>query len=429
MIVCAFVPIWGYAAWLTLRNVKQLVDILRIGGLTTANVPWVLDGLPALVLGIFVISLGLMICFLPSRRYYQTIGILGGAAILSLVVMAAGFTMVSPPAVEANVRSLFGMSQGDLVATAVKYGFDPNGQLDLVNGAGLAGLVLFGVAGFQYSATISGELRGRITRSLSLSIFGSLTFFVLFYLPFVWFVLSRFDYDFVVAWSYLFWNHRSAAPLMLPPINALLLTISVPELAPLWAIVGFVAVVGAWLAIPAAMLYVNRIIFSWGMDRLAPSAFSEVNSRFGQPLKLFAFEGVLAAFFYGLTLLNVNPVAYLWWAVLLFLPAFIFPAVSALMLQTRHPELWRFVPWRRWLRPLAALWLVIIVPFYAYAGFIGAVPSASLRGSFWEFAISTGLIVTGVVVLLGIGIYTAARVYNRRRGIDINLISKSIPPE
>ena len=429
MLVCALVPLWGWSTWVTVRNIKQVVDIIRIGGLTTVSVPWILDGAPALSLGILLICAAIMICFLPSKKYYRLIGVLGIMAVLSLFVMAAGGAMVSRSIMDANMQRLFGSSSSSLVQTAIQNGFDPNEQVDFASAAVLCGLVLFGFEGFQYSATISGELKGKTSRTLLVSILGSLTFFLILYMPFVWFFLSRFDYNLVVAWSYLFWNNSANAPLRLPPINALLLTVAMPDLSLIWAVAGVASIIGAWLFIPASMLFVNRIALYWGIDRMAPSFFAEVNPKFGQPLKLVAVEGILAGVSYGLVLWKVNPVVYLWWSTLLMFPAFLFPAISALMLPRRYPELVHFVPWRRWLAPLAILWVIFIVPFYVFAGFIGSVPPLTSRESIWQYASSSGLILTGLVVLAGLLVFGVARAYNLRRGIDIGLISKSIPPE
>lgn len=427
MIVCSFVPYWGYATWVTIRNIKQLVDILRIGGLTAANIPWILNGFPALTIGMIVILLGIVICFLPAKWYYKVIGILGGAAILSLVAMTMGAAMISPATVNANMLRLVGVSSNGLIQIAIKSGFDPNGKLDLTSTAGLGGLVLWGQAGFQDSATISGELKGNVKRSLSISILGSLTLLLVCYLPLVWFMLSKFNYNLVLGWSYLFWNKLPGAPFGLPPINALLLTVGFPQLAAVWAVVGFVALLGAWLSIPAAMVYINRIVLYWGIDRMAPSGFSEVNPKFGQPLRLVAIEGVLAIIFFALTLFNLNPIAYLWWSTLLLFPAFLFPAISALMLPRRYPELMQSVPWRKWLTPLATIWIIFIIPFYVFAGVVGSLPSTGT--SLWHYVLSTGLPVAGLVVLIGVIIYAIVRAFNISRGIDVNLIFASIPPE
>jgi len=429
MLVCSFIPLWGYVTWVTLRNVKQLIDILRIGGMTTLDVPWILKGPPAFVLGFTIILFAVGICFLPSRRYYKLVSIIIGAALASLLVTVIGVSMISPSVFDANMQRLVGSSSAQVVQTALKNGFEPNGRLDLAGGAELVGLALFGISGFQFSATISAELRGEIKRSLSISILGSLTLFLVCFVGLVWLMLVKFNYNLVVGWSYLFWNGIPGAPFKLPPINALLLTIGFPQLAPLWAIVGVSVLLGAWMAVPASMIYINRLVISWGMDRMVPSALFEVSPRCAQPLRLVIVEGLLATFFFALTLLNLNPISYLWWGALLLFPSYLFPAVCALLLPKKRPELMQYVPWRKWIRPLAILWIIIIVPVYAFAVLVGSFPPMPTETALWRYALSSGLIVTGVVIVVGVVIYVAVRAFNIRRGIDVPLIFKEIPPE
>lgn len=219
---------------------------------------------------------------------------------------------VSPATFAANMKTLLGTSPSELLNTAIKNGYDPKSGYDMVSAAGLAGYILFVIGGFQYSASISGEMRGDVKKSLTISILGSLTFFMVFSVGLIWFMLYRFGYDFTVGWSYLFWNARSAAPLHLPPINALLLTVALPNLYPLWIIAGVAAVIGAWLVIPASMLYINRLCLAWGLDRMIPKSISEVHPKYRQPMKLVLIEGILGVIFYLVLIIapDFNPVNY-----------------------------------------------------------------------------------------------------------------------
>jgi amino acid transporter len=431
MIVWSWTPVWSWMAWVTTRNIKQMVDILRIAGVTTASIPWILDSPNSIIVGCAAILIGMVTVMMPPRRYYRLIAALGIISIASLVIVALGTAGVSQQAFAQNMKTLVGTSPSDLVATAVKNGYDPNGKYDFAATAGIAGYILFVIGGFQYSASIAGELRGDVKKSLTTSILGSLTFFMIFSLGLISLMLYAFGYDFSVGWSFLFWNARSAAPFRLPPINALLLTIAMPSAWPLWVVAGIAAIIGAWLVIPASMLYINRLVLAWGIDRMIPRNLSEVHPKYRQPMKLVLIEGVLGVVFYLLLILapDFNPVNYAWWNTLMFMPSYIFPAICALLLTRRRPDLGKAVPWRKWLVPLAILWLVIIVPFYLFAGVIGSVPPLTPGLSFAEYAISTGLIATGVTILVGVIIYLAVRWYNLKHGIDFNQIFKTIPPE
>jgi amino acid transporter len=429
-IVWSWIPVWGFMAWVTLRNIKQLVDILRVAGVTTANIPWLLDTPGAAVVGSIVVIVGMLICMMPPRRYYTLIALLGGLSILGIVIVTVGTSMVSQPIFGQNMKTLMGTSPEELISTAVSQGYDPKGTYDMTAAAGLMGYILFAIGGYQYSAGISGELRGDVKKGLTMSILGSLTFYMIFALGFMWFVLVQFGYNFTVAWSYLFWNARSAAPLALPPINALLVTIAAPNLWPVWTIAAIAGTVGTWLCIPTSMLYINRLVFAWGVDRMVPKAFSDVHPRFRQPMKVVILEGILAViFFLTLIYFDFNPINYAFWSVLMTFTSFIFPAICALLLQRRRPDLMKAVPWRKWMVPVAILWLMIIIPFYIFAGVIGSVPALTPGLSFVDYAMSTGLVATAVTIVLGIVIYFVLRWYNLKHGIDFKQIFQTIPPE
>jgi APA family basic amino acid/polyamine antiporter len=430
MIMWSWIPVWGFMSWVTLRNIKLIVDMLRVAGITTASIPWILEGTGAAWVGSIIVIAGMLLCMMPPRRYYTIIAAIGGLAILGIIIITAGTAIVSQPVFAQNMKTLMGSSPQELIATAVSKGYDPNGGYDFTTSAGLMGFILFGIGGYQYSASISGELRGDVKKGLTRSILGSLTFYMIYALGFMWFVLVEFGYDFTVGWSFLFWNARSAAPLSLPPLNALLTTLAAPGLWPVWTVAAIAGTVGGWLCIPTSMLYINRLAFAWGIDRMLPKSFSDVHPRFRQPMKLVIIEGILAVFFF-LTLIyfDFNPINYTFWSVLMTFTSFIFPAICALLLPRRRPDLMKAVPWRKWMVPLAILWLIIIIPFYIFAGVIGSVPAITPGLTFVDYAMSTGLVATVFTILVGIVIYYIVRWYNLKHGIDFKQIFQTIPPE
>jgi len=432
MIVWSYIPIWAFATWVAVRNVKVLFDILSVPGITP-RAPWILVPPGETVIGIAIMLVAICLVMLPPRKYYRIIAVTGVLAVISLVVIAIGTAFNNPTVFDKNLQSLVGVSMNGLMQTATKDGFDPNGGFSLVSLAGLAGYVLFVTGGFQTSASISGELRGDVKKSLTFSILGSLAFFIAFSAFFVWYMVNQFGYNFTLSWSYLFWNFRGSAPLSLPPINALMTTISAPNLWFIWLFASAAGVIGAFMLLPTSMLYVNRLILAWGIDRMLPRSIAQVHPKYRQPTKIILIQGVLAVIFYLVLvyLPNFNPTNFPYWSTLMVMPSYIFPAICALLLPRRRPDLEKIVPWRKWLKPVAIIWLIFIIPFYAFAGFIGSVPqptSGTLTG-LWQYAISTGLIAALATVLIGAVIFFVVRAYNKKRGIDVDKLFKTIPPE
>jgi hypothetical protein len=122
-------------------------------------------------------------------------------------------------------------------------------------------------------------------------------------------------------------------------------------------------------------------------------------------------------------------VNYGFWSVLLGFPIYVFPAICALLLAKRRPDLMKAVPWRKWMVPVAILWLVIIIPFYLFSLLIGGVPPMKPGLSFFEYALSTGLVASAFVIIVGIATFFFVRRYNLKRGIDFKQIFQTIPPE
>jgi amino acid transporter len=429
MIVWSWIPVWAWMAWVTVRNVKLLIDILRVVHVTEMASGWVYESPAIWIIGIGVIIIAMLMCMVPPRRYYSWIAGLAVFSIVGLVLVVYG-AFAATANFSANMNTLFGTSVEGLIDAAKSQGWDPNEMLGWTTGTGMMGYILFIIGGYQYSASISGELRGDVKRGLMISIFGSLIFFLIFTIPFVMLVLNQFGYQLVTSWSWLFWNARDLAPLALPPINALLCAVGLPDLWALWLIAGLAGIVGTWLCIPASMMYCNRLAFAWGMDRLMPKSITDVHPKYHQPMRLFAVEAVLGIIFYAAQILfDFNPVSFAWWSILLMLPSYFFPAICALLIRKRRPDLFKNVPWSRWLVPLGILWIAIMVPFYGLGGIVGSVPPISPGINMWEWAISTGLIVTAAFIVAGLIIYFVVRWWNIKRGIKFDEIYKLIPPE
>jgi amino acid transporter len=424
MILWSWLPVWGWMAWATVRNLKLINDVLNIAGVTVGSTAWILAEPATWIFGFLTIAIAIVFCLLPPKRFYTLITGLALFAVFGLVIVIIGSVAGAPYFAE-NLQRLTGMSESQIIENAARNGFNINETLTFSSTAGLIGYVLFIIGGYQYSASISGELRGNVKRALTISILGSLIAYLIYQVPFVWGLVNLFGYDVISSWSYLFWVTGSP-PFGLPPINALLVQIALPNLWPLWLIAAIAGTVGTWLCIPGSMVYLNRQIFAWGMDRMLPTSWTSVWR--GVPVKIFLLEGAAAIVFFVLTLFGVNPIDYAWWSVLLMLPSFFFPAICGIIIARRRKDLFAAVPWKRALMPLSILLICSMIPLYVL-GFYGTLPGETATQSLWSFAIASGLLLTIIVVIVGIILHYAIRAWNARRGIELDKIFKEIPPE
>jgi len=423
MIIWGWMPLWGYMGSIMIRNLQLIVGMLNVAGVT-GSAAWIASSPWTWIIGMLTVILGMIFCLIPPKRMYAlfvAIGVLGIIGFAGVLVGAA----VGASNFAANLQSITGMSVSQIEQTAAADGFSLSGTLTYAAIAGLMGYVVFAALGGTYPGSIAGELRGDIKKTLAISIFGMLAVYFVYQILYVWGLAKMLGYEAVASWSYLYWNTNSA-PLGLPPINGLLAQIAIPSLWPLWVVMALAGLAAVWAIVPASMLYINRQMLYWGMDRMLPKSITTMWR--GVPWKIFVIEGVGAAIFFYFTIEGLNPVVYFWWSDLLSFTALLFPAVCGIIIALKRKQILEAVPWKRWLLPMSILLICLIVPIYffgCFAGGFGNTPGQSV----WSYAVDSGLVITAGVIVAGVVVYYAVRAYNTKRGVLVNQIFKEIPPE
>ena len=103
-----------------------------------------------------------------------------------------------------------------------------------------AGIVLLNYIGFQYSAYISGEIRGNVRRGILIAVLGALVVAVLMNSIYTDFLSNRLGVDGQIGWGVLYWLGDPNLPLGQPNSLPLTGTIAAPGLWPIWTLVGAV---------------------------------------------------------------------------------------------------------------------------------------------------------------------------------------------
>ncbi|MGA2460095.1 MAG: hypothetical protein ABSF82_01580 [Candidatus Bathyarchaeia archaeon] len=125
-------------------------------------------------------------------------------------------------------------------------------------------------------------------------------------------------------------------------------------------------------------------------------------------------------------------------AILLSMFVFILPGFNALLLPYRRPDLYELIPQsmrKKFGIPLISIlgiiWLVFVIPvFFLYVIWpLLATAYGVHLADVITFAVSQGWTTFAAITIAGIIIYYAARWYNAKRGIDLSLLFKSVPPE
>jgi amino acid transporter len=188
--------------------------------------------------------------------------------------------------------------------------------------------------------------------------------------------------------------------------------------------VGFIA--GLVAVFGPTFLMGTRNMLAWSLDRVAPMSLSEVNRRTATPIKSTIVCTVIMGAFMGVFL--YAPVT---WTTYLFVPAvmttftFIIVCLSGAVFPWRCPAIYAASPYRWQIGTLPGVTIVCLFAA-AYGALIEyyflTTPALGLS--------STAALVSIPVVFSAAFVwYGVARVIQRRRGIDLSLATKELPPE
>jgi amino acid transporter len=194
----------------------------------------------------------------------------------------------------------------------------------------------------------------------------------------------------------------------------------------LLALLGIGFVIWALMGTPLSELQATRYMLAWGLDRSGPQALGRVSDRVHTPVAAIVFctiTGELAL----LALINIAQASLLG-ALLAQIAAFILVSAAGIAFPYRLKEIWEAGGGKR----------LFGVPVVVLAGVGGVVSLGALLVLFIAnhsisstFAVTAHLSVEFMLGVVGAGIlwYIGALLYNKRRGVNLNLAYKEIPPE
>jgi amino acid transporter len=440
-----WLTIWGsaggiaFSGWTALTGLTGFFEaggVISPAWVSLGN--WVGQPSVLLALGVVWFAAATLINMLPIRIWGKILTILAVTAFISTAFELIPLIGVTPQVFSANFVKYAGITQAQVISTAVTAGFQPS-WFNIAGFEALMGYSLWAFVGYTYSTYLAGELRGNVSKN----VLYSTSFALLFTLGIDAFFIFPFynvaGYDFINAWSYLAWNAPSQAPYGVLPFTHILIAIARPE----WAWFSII------LCFPAFMFFafilalcwsaaMVRILLAQTMDRLYPKKLAEVSERTHQPTYAMILMAALAFVFYAVYVLGI-PAAGLWYTVSLGVFALAFPGINCLLLKVRRPDLFQLAPaWAQ--KKVAGLpvmawvalgWLGFLVPVFTFAD---AYPMISGFGGLGtdqmiSYMYSSGLELTSVLVAVGVAWYVIMRWWNKRNGIDLGMVFKAIPPE
>jgi amino acid transporter len=471
LLAFASIALIQFETALTLRGIQMEGRIIGIGTgssfFNDANT-WFTEtgtgdvtGIPGFIAGLVVLAVVGFVVLQPTRTFHKivtwltVIGIAGWAlmAIFGLLTFDAGSFAQNLP-IYAN-----GVTVDQLATAATTAGLTSGFTFGPTSATTwpfflLAGAMLFQFIGFQYSAYISGEVRGNVTRGILIAVIGALILAVLMNSVYAEMLPRRLGLDANTGWAAAFWGYIGnppGLPLGQPNYFQVLGVVTRPDLWIIWTIVGGASTLFPFLLMPVYVIFISRMALAWSLDRQVPEWLGTVSERLRAPANaivatlamaviflLFSNFAILKAIGLGFLAPNADPaldgklnlVASAWFTILASSLSWIMPGINALIARRTRPDLVANAPWIRWLPLIGLVWLVFAVALYWFAG-LGPIintltnpetdPLAYLNGSGVSFVL--------IVAIVGIAWYVIQSMRNRRRGIETDLMYQMLPPD
>ena len=404
---------------------------------------------PGFVAAIVVLALIALVSFQPTRRFHRIVTVLAGLGLLGMILMfVVGMLTLTPESFAANLPKY---ANGATVDSLVKAGQDNavigDFTLDPALFSFVAGIVLLNYIGFQYSAYISGEIRGNVRRGIIIALLGALAVAVFMNSVYTDFLSAKLGVNGQIGWGVLYWLGSPDLPMGQPNSLPLTAAIAQPGLWPIWTLVSVSVTLFPFLLCPVYIAFLSRMQLAWSLDRQVPEWFGAVSERLRAPANAIFAALVAAAVFallqnfpilkaIGLGFLaptdgKLNLVATLWFSILAAALTWIMPGVNAILVRFTRPDLAREAPFGAALPILGIVWVAIMLVLYWYAGlspilnFVGKTETETQL----DYLNRTGVSFTLLIFAVGIIVYLIQWVRNRARGIDTGLMYRELPPD
>jgi amino acid transporter len=406
-------------------------------------------GVPGFIAALGVLALIALVTFQPTRRFHRIVSTLAILGLIGMILMfVVGMIAITPENFAANLPTYAnGVTVDQLVQAGNDNAVIGPVSLDPSTFSFVAGIVLLNYIGFQYSAYISGEIRGNVRRGILFAVLGALVVAVFMNSVYTDFLSNRLGVDGQIGWGVLYWLGDPNLPLGQPNSLPLTATIAAPGLWPIWTLVSFSVTLFPFLLCPVYIAFLSRMQLAWSLDRQVPEWFGAVSERLRAPANAITAALVAAGVFallqnfpilkaIGLGFLaptdgKLNLVATLWFSILAAGLTWIMPGVNALLVRFTRPDLVRDAPFATWLPILGAAWTVIMVVLYWFAG-LSPILNFVGRGeeeTQLDYLNRTGVTFTLLIFGAGIVVYVIQWARNRARGIDTSLMYRELPPD
>ncbi len=284
--------------------------------------------------------------------------------------------------------------------------------------------LMWAVLGFsQVSAYTAGEIRSP-RRNALVAMVGSVVFATVVFAVTGWAVARFAGNDFMGAMETLFQTGVKAYPFPIEPTVYFYPTITHGTILAIFIWSAFI--IGGFLTIPASLLVVTRNVFAWSFDRILPASLASVDDKFHAPRNAVIAVVLLVAvcsavFIFGPS--NFTTFAFSGAAGQML--TFILVAIAGIAFAYRRRDLHDSSPYHGRLLGIPIFtWLGVISLAMFVSYFILLMTNSALGAN-----APVGIWSIVVIMVLGGVVYGASYFVNKRRGVDLLMGQRELPPE
>jgi APA family basic amino acid/polyamine antiporter len=384
-----------------------------------------LSQFPTEVAIIISIVIVLLLTFLMLMRIKTTMWVSWGLTaliFLGLITYLVTLGSVGHENFIARLTELSGTSPTALITAARNAGY-----LTGITFSGIVWGIFFSILNFQgfvFSSYIGGEVK-RPERSQVLAIIGSIFTFLIILLLFYAVSYAVIGRDLQHAMAYLAVSGNKAYPFPWPPYAHFLIYLASSNPIAI-TLVNLAFTLTIILCMIQVYLTSTRLMFAWAFDQVIPASLSSVSKRFGSPYKvtlIVSAIGIICVFLaYYTELLAFSAYQPLMYAIVAW-----FGGLSALLFPFKKKDVFSTAP------PLARS-KIGPIPVVSLFGLLVVITQpiimvATVQPVMTGMPISIEyLIFIAILVIIAAVYFIISYLYNKRRGIDLSLAFREVPP-
>jgi len=311
-------------------------------------------------------------------------------------------------------------------AAATFPGFS-TGFTSILTALPFAFLFLFGG---NYANAFAGEMKN-IRRSLPIALFLSLILGIIYWtvtsqlsvdtLGFKW--ITEVGYGWISGGSV---PSTSSFPLPFQPTQPLFLAVAAYPNSALITVMFFVYIIGSLGPVFAYFWIVTKYLFAWSFDRVIPSAFASVSSKFHTPyvavVVAAVLGGILSYLFVYLGYATYFTMGTVIWGI-----SYTVPGLALLAFPFLRKDI--FMNASGWMAakigglPVISLIGLLTTIGFGYVGYLAlSNPAIGVANEFSEVLVAS-LIAAGLIIYFG------SAAYHKGKGMNLGIALKEIPPE